>query len=437
MAKNQDRSSTIWRLRRGMDRRFRSGHPWVYSNELVDSPKGIEPGELIELRDSEGKFLARGFGNPKSLISFRCLTRIQSELTPDSVESLTHILIRSGKLRWRTGFGHASYRLCFGEADGVPGLVIDRYAIRGGQVFVAQAHSAGADRILKHLEQALETYTRSFYSEALWNQTSILVRNDLSVRKLEGLEEEGPRPVKLAQNVNLKDVDIEVRSVLKDDLISFKVDLLEGQKTGFFLDQFANVQLAALRFKDLSFSDGKSGQRIRILDLCSYVGQWGTQLSKVFKSQGNEVEVLAVDASAQALEFAKRNIESQGGHCDVLKANVLKDLGALQDKSFDIVISDPPALIKSRKDIPAGTHAYLQLATQAFRLVKKGGGIVACSCSALLEEESFTHVLGKAAQRNSAQIRWIGRGTQSPDHPILVEFPEGRYLKGWVGVSLD
>lgn len=133
--------------------------------------------------------------------------------------------------------------------------------------------------------------------------------------------------------------------------------------------------------------------------------------------------------------MARRNGKAQGAECEILKADVLKDLGNLEARGFDIVISDPPALIKSRKDIPAGTHAYLQLATQAMRWVKKGGGIVCCSCSALLEEEAFTQGLAKAALRNSVQIRWVGRGSQAPDHPLLAEFPEGRYLKSWVGMA--
>ena len=418
----------MWRIRRGMDRRFRAGHPWVYSNELLESPKGIEPGDLVELQDAGGQFLARGMGNPQSLISFRTLTRDPRISDPYGFEELLQVLKNAAELRKAMGFGPYSHRLCFGEADGLAGLVIDRYVTLRGQVFVVQAHTGGADRILSQILGLLESLTQSAYFEFEWSKTGVVVRNDLSVRKLEGLAEEEPRVLREIAGEDLRSVQIAVRSVLDDNSLSFKVDLIHGQKTGFFLDQFANIQNAAIRFKDLP------GKKIRILDLCCYVGQWGAQLGKALLQSGKEVEVLAVDASQQSLELAQKNIQAAGVECKIWKADVIKDLGQLSDQSFDIVISDPPALIKNRKDIPAGTHAYLQLATQAMRLVRSGGGIVCCSCSALLEEESFIQTLAKAAQRNRRTVQWVGRSAQSPDHPMLLEFPEGRYLKCWVGV---
>ncbi|MEO7162223.1 MAG: methyltransferase domain-containing protein [Bdellovibrionia bacterium] len=424
----------IWQLRKGMDRRFRAGHPWVYSNELTVSPKGIEPGAPVELRDHTGKFLARGYGNPNSLISFRALSRNSDIADPTSTSSLVESLRLAGNLRGVVGLRELSHRLCFGEADGLPGLIIDRYKIGDGQVFIVQAHSAGANRWIPHIEEILEKYVRGSEdvtpakkNQALWDSTSIVIRNDLSVRKLEGINEEEPRILRKAKGIDLKDSVISVAAALGGDPVLFHVDLVGGQKTGFFLDQAANIELAALRLRSL----GKT--KVRILDLCCYVGQWGTQLARVFRNAGLKVEVVAVDASNTALEFAKQNIQAQGVECETFKADVLRDLPQLPDRSFDIVISDPPALIKNRKDIPTGTHAYLQLKTQAFRLVKAGGGIVCCSCSSLLEEESFAQVLAKAGQRNGRTTRWIGRGGQSADHPFLPEFPEGRYLKGWVG----
>ncbi len=413
-----------------MDRRFRLGHPWVYSNELLDSPKGIEPGECVELQDASGRFLARGFGNPSSLIAFRSLTRNPDHLEPTSKKSILEALRRAKVLRFQLGFEGFSYRLFYGEADGLAGLVIDRFAtLAGGQVLVIQAHSAGADGILESLPGILEAWTKETYGNPIWDQTSILFRNDLSIRKLEGLAEETPEVIQSALHEDLKSTKILIRPVSGQKPLVFRVNLWEGQKTGFFLDQYSNIQLASLRF------EGLVGNSIRILDLCSYVGQWGAQLSSVFQAQGRRVEVLAVDSSPQALEFAKQNVEAQGAHCHTLKANVLKDLGALETGSFDLVICDPPAFIKNRKDIPTGTHAYLQLATKAMRWVRPQGGLVFCSCSALLTEEALLQVLSKASQRNVKPIRWVGRGSQSPDHPLLTEFPEGRYLKAWIGIA--
>ncbi len=425
-------------LRAGMDRRFRSGHPWVYSNELAQSPKGLEPGEPVELRDAGGKFLARGYGNPASLITFRALSRDPEVAEPLSLEQLTQTLRQAAEARFAAGLRDVSFRLCFGEADRLPGLVIDRFVVgeKGGvdaaQVFVLQAHTAGMDRVVPQLVQALETLTPSL-GRIPWARTAVVVRNDMNVRKLEGIAVEEPRLLKSVEGLNLSDVTILVRSASDEHSVEFSADLGTGQKTGFFLDQAANVRLACSYLKGLR---PEQGDTIRIVDLCCYVGQWSAQLSRMFVAQGLKVHVIAVDASAEALAFAKRNIERQGARCEILKADVLKDEDVIAQAvgKADLVISDPPALIKGRKDIHAGTHAYLQLNTLAMQMVRRGGGLVTCSCSALLPEDDFTRALSKAAYRNRRLVRWLARGTQGPDHPMSTEFPEGRYLKAWLGV---
>lgn len=428
----------VWRLKKGMDRRFRSGHPWVYSNELLESPKGIEPGQLVELQDAGGKFIARGFGNSSSLISFREVTRVLEEVDPLSTAEVVRRLKRAEALRVRLGWSRGSYRLCYGEADGMPGLVIDRYELAQGQVFVIQCHSAGSNRLVPRFLEIFEQFTKESAHQVTWESTAIVVRNDLNVRKLEGLQEEEPVVLKAGPFSLDSEVPILVRSVTGGDLLTFDTHLLKGQKTGFFLDQFANIELAVLRFKHLAQGNPdkpSEPKTIRILDLFCYVGQWGAQLSQAFKAMGIQAEVLAVDSSTTALELAKRNIERAGGKCETLRADILAKLSQLESGSFDIVISDPPALIKSKKDVPIGIHAYLQMATQAIRLTRpNGGGVVCCSCSSLLDESELVAGLAKAAQRNLARMNWVGRGGQSPDHPISASFPEGRYLKGWIGI---
>ncbi len=415
---------TQWRLKKGADRRFRSGHPWVYSNELYESPKGLEPGAPVELVDAGGAFLARGYGNPSSLIAFRALSRDPLEQEPMSGAAIHQKLLKARSLREKLGLSACSHRLCFAEADGLPGLIIDRYKLAprspASQVFVVQAHTAGADRMLPAVLEALQQLSTE--------KCAIIVSNDVAIRKLEGLQPEEPRVALEVPGQDLAHARIVVPSVAGTDSVEFEVDLVGGQKTGFFLDQLSNIQLAASRLSRIARG------KIRILDLCCYVGQWSAQLARFYKGQGLEVEVLAVDASSSALSFAKRNIEAQGARCEMLRGDVLKDLTRLEGESFDLVVCDPPALIKGRKDIPQGTHAYLQLNTQAFRLVKEGGAVVSCSCSALLDEDSFERTLSKAAQRNQVKAQWVGRGGQAPDHPVLLEFPEGRYLKAWIGI---
>lgn len=414
----------IWSLAAGMDRRFRGGHPWVYSNELQGSPAGLEPGAPVELRDASGRFLARGFGNPSSLIAFRSLSRDPAETDPWGVDALALRLERSRDLRAWLGLSETSHRWVFGEADGLPGLVVDRYRLGSGdaQVLAVQAHSAGADRMLPTLLEALE---RACGSE--WRRSAVIVRNDVGVRKLEGLAEEPQRVIQEAPGVVLGDTRIRVAG----EGAEFRVDLLEGQKTGFFLDQTANVALAARSF----MACRSAGPKVRVLDLFSYVGQWGAGLARACRAKGSPVEVTAVDSSAAALELARANIEATGATCETLRGDALKCLGDLPARSFDVVVCDPPALIKGRKHAGPGAHAYLQLNTEVLRLVKPGGAVVSCSCSALLEEDELCRILGKAAARNGVVARWVARGGQAPDHPVLAEFPEGRYLKAWLGFA--
>ncbi|OFZ19726.1 MAG: hypothetical protein A2X94_16870 [Bdellovibrionales bacterium GWB1_55_8] len=443
----QSSKPTLWRLRAGADRRFRMGHPWVYSNELTDSPKGIEPGAPVELRDAAGNFLARGYGNPHSLISFRALTRNSEIQDPGSVEALKTTLVRAKVVRRMVGLGDVSHRWIFGEADGLPGLILDRFRVGASrQVVSIQAHTAGADRLIPRIMDALQLIAQES-DDISWDNTSVILRNDLGVRKLEGVPETAPQLLKSIPGMDYSNLDIKVASAAPAQgsgklHLELRADLLKGQKTGFFLDQFANIQLAALRSQNMK----AVGSKIRILDLCCYVGQWSAQLARLFLEAGHPVEIVAVDASARALELAKVNIERQRSStnlpplkCEFLRLDVLKELGSIGNSGdtpadFDLVISDPPALIQGRKDIPAGTHAYLQLNTQVFRLVREGGLVVSCSCSGLLEEEDFVRTIGKAAYRNRRQVRWVARGSQSPDHPMLAEFPEGRYLKCWIGV---
>lgn len=426
----------IWRLKSGADRRFKMGHPWVYSNELSESPKGIEHGDVVELHDASGKFLARGYGNPHSLIAFRALSREPALKDPLSDEALLAALQSAGRLRSKAGLAHVSHRLCFGEGDFLPGLIIDRYRLNDAQAFVVQAHTAGMDRVLARLPDLLLKYAATSEDRLDAGKTAIVFRNDVGVRKLEGLSEEEPKLVRAIEGLDLSSVVIRVPKpgfAGSSGFTEFSVDLLKGQKTGFFLDQAANIELAALRLSGLR--PRERNRPLKILDLCCYVGQWGAKLAAVFRDQGIAVEVLAVDASAKALEFARNNIERQGARCETYKGDVLKDLDSLSSGGFDLVVSDPPALIKGRKDIPAGTHAYLQLNTQVFRLVREGGAVVSCSCSGLLEEEEFVKTLSKAAYRNRRKTRWIARGGHASDHPVLAEFPEGHYLKCWIGFA--
>jgi len=421
---------TVWRLRQGADRRIRAGHPWIFSNELSQSPKGHPPGAPVVLLDFKGGFLASGYGNPHSLIAFRALSFDSREQEAATPEFLVHRLVKTWWQRKSLGF-NASFRLCYGEGDFTPGLVIDRYLVhqngKKAQVLAVQILTAGISEILKTPVKFFEDFIQSAVEKEIsdfnWEQTAVVLRNDVNVRRLEGMETQSPQVIKEIPGFDLTKVDIEI-----NNQVLMETDLVEGQKTGFFLDQAYNISLVCERLEKMHFAE----PTVKVLDLCCYVGQWSTQITRVLKARGLNVEVTAVDVSAKALQFAKTNIERQGAVVNIRELDVLKDLGSFPDRYFDVVIADPPAFIKAKKDVPTGRHAYLKLNTSAFKLVRRGGIVVSCSCSGLFEESEMMETLRKALQRGEIEARCIQHGGHSPDHPVLLSFSEGFYLKMFV-----
>ncbi|MFP5518584.1 MAG: class I SAM-dependent rRNA methyltransferase [Bdellovibrionia bacterium] len=424
----------VWKLRPGAERRIKSGHPWVFSNELAASPKGHPLGAPVELHDSRGQFLARGYGNPHSLIAFRALSFQSQERKPWGQEFLHDKMLVAWSLRQDSGF-KGSFRLCFGESDYLPGIVCDYYLVEQFeikyQVFCVQIVTAGMEFILNDMPHFFKHLVSKAQEQGLtslgWEQTAVVMRNDVQVRKLEGLPIPEPQVIKEVEGLNLREIDILLNSAQEDDFIKMQCDLVEGQKTGFFLDQTHNIFLVTSLLKKRKFD--KSKGPVRILDLCCYVGHWSTQLTRLLVSMGLKVEVTQLDVSESALNAARKNAEREGAHVVSLKADVLEKTKELPSAHYDIVISDPPAFIKAKKDIHVGKHAYLKMNTEAFRVAKKHGYVVSCSCSGLLEEEEFRDVLRKAGQRSGAELRSILRGGHAADHPTLMQFPEGFYLK--------
>lgn len=460
---------TVWRLRQGADRRIRAGHPWIFSNELQQSPKGHSPGEVVKLLDHRGDFVATGYGNPHSLIAFRALD-FTSELSGAELVAWIQERLRAS-WRQRTKIGYdKSFRWIYGENDHLPGLVVDRYLLEGGQkqVFAVQVLTAGMEKILgPNLESVVSFFAEAYagFSESSgedtsgwvsWENTALVLRNDVQIRKLEGLEVLKPQLWVSDKGNWSKDAtktsDVMVSQALEalqksvillnsaagdSEPVRMSCDLVYGQKTGFFLDQFHNISLVTQFLSRVQWSQGVSPsqlksqpkQKIRILDLCCYVGHWSTQISKLLVSQGFEVETTLGDVSESALQFAVQNVERAGAEAQALKCDVLEDLVKLTGGQFDIVIADPPAFIKAKKDIPIGKHAYLKLNTQAFRLVKPGGFLVSSSCSGLYIESEMQDTLRKAMHRNKISAPCVLRGGHGPDHPSQMQFSEGFYLK--------
>lgn len=425
-------SQTIWKVQKGHDRRIRSGHPWVFSNELTKSPKGHPVGHPVILHDHKDNFLACGYGNPNSLISFRALSFEPVNQKPQ--DFLLQRLLHAWKKRVRLGLKN-SYRLCFSENDSLSGLIVDYYAVeqnnQKGQVFSVQISTGGMDFLLKDLLTFFETFCKKALEDGLteipWSHTSIVLKNDIQIRKLEGLEIEDAKVLLQSPHFNLNDIEILITPPLDQNDIKMSTDLIEGQKTGFFLDQTRNIEVVLNQLNKI-VSSKDCPKKLRIIDLCCYVGHWSTQLAYFLKSKNIEVEITAVDISPKALEFTAKNISKICSTYKTLELDVIEKLDTLIER-YDIVVCDPPALIKNKKSIPTGQHAYLKLNTNAMNLLEKNGLYVSCSCSGLLEKNEFLNILRKSQTRSKKSLQIIAEGGHAADHPHLASFPEGFYLK--------
>ncbi len=428
-----------WLLKKGSEKKFKAGHPWVFSSELAQSPKGVIPGGLVQLCDSTGTPLAVGYGHPNSMISFRTLSLDGRDLI--DADFFVRKFQSAFSARQLAGVADHSHRFIFAEGDFIPGLIIDRFFLASdskalSQCFVIQSSTAGVDQLLPRVLEALEAFVLKTDLRVSWRETSIVFANDSKSRAMEGIEVQAKRVEKAADSFNGHSSVIVVQPPFENMKPTyFEVDFLGGQKTGFFLDQRSNVQLASRSVRELARRAKAESRTLKVLDLFCYVGQWGAQLTSVARSEGADVEVTLVDASAKALELAGRNVERAGGQAIVRKLDILDALALEFEKSsFDIVICDPPAFIKKKKDSPTGTQAYAKVNRDAIRKTKPGGLFVSCSCSGLFTEDEFREMLAKVTLAAPRPMRWIARGSHGPDHPQRPEFPQGTYLKSWFGL---
>lgn len=426
-------SQYTWKVQKGHDRRVRAGHPWVFSNELTKSPKGHPVGHPVELQDDKGNFLACGYGNPNSLISFRVLSFEPVTKTPS--EFLMSRLLQAWRKRVRLGLKN-SFRMCFSENDFLSGLIVDYYIVdqndHRGQVFVIQISTAGMDYLLlKDMVSFFKTFIGKAFDERLteipWTHTSIVLKNDIQIRKLEGLEVEDARVIQQSDFFKLDEIDILITTPGDQESLKMSTDLIDGQKTGFFLDQTRNIEVVLSQLNKIFKSPAKP-KKLKILDLCCYVGHWSAQLAHFCKLHGVDVEITAIDISPKALASATTNINRITKSFKTVQLDVIDKLDTLNDK-FDLVICDPPALIKNKKSIPTGQHAYLKINTNAMNLLEKNGLYVSCSCSGLLEKADFLSLLRKSQTRSKKSLQIISEGGHAADHPHLASFPEGFYLK--------
>ncbi|WP_029896307.1 class I SAM-dependent rRNA methyltransferase [Desulfohalovibrio reitneri] len=384
-------------LKRNEEKRLKIGHLWVFSNEVdtARSPlKEFAPGEPARVVDSQGRFIAAAYVNPGSLICARVTGRKPSQvLGPDLIrERLGQAL----HLR-ETLFDAPFYRLCFAEADYLPGLIVDRH----GDHLVVQLTTAGMEREKVAVMESLRD---------LLDPASILLKNDSPSRKLENL----PEYVEPGLGTPPEEVEIE------ENGLRFLAPLAEGQKTGWFYDQRDNRRLIATMCR------GK-----RVLDGFSYAGGFGVTAAAC----GAEA-VTCLDASKTALEYAERNAELNGtaGRVETMRGDFFESLESLrqQDRKYDVIIVDPPAFMKSKKDIKKGEQAYLKANREAMKLLGPDGLVLSCSCSQHMSTDNLRRTLLRAANQRKLQSQILAQGHQASDHPIHPAMPETEYLKAYL-----
>lgn len=379
------------RLKSHEDRRLRAGHLWVYSNE-VDTRRtpltAFEPGALCRVEDARGSALGVATVNPQALLCARLLSsRADANIDIDWVLRRLRAALAARDAVYSQPF----YRLIYGEADGLPGLVVDRY----GDVLVAQLATAGMEQLKPLLLEALTT---------LLSPCGIWLRNDVPMREAEGLPLYTEAVGEVPDNVEI--IESGVR---------FQVPLKAGQKTGWFFDQRDNRDRLARYARDAT-----------VLDVFSYVGAWGVRAAAFGAAQ-----VSCVDASAQALELAVANGRANNAEIETVQGQAIEVLQSLavQPRRFSLVVVDPPALIKRKKDHAAGLAHYERLNRAALALLQPGGVLVSCSCSFHLDAPELQRTVLRAARADGRRLSILEQGGQGPDHPVHPAIPETRYLK--------
>lgn len=385
------------RLKRGEDRRVRHGHPWIYSNEVdtAETPlTGFEAGARATVVDARGESLGTAYVNPHSLIAARLLTR-RADATVDR-DLLGERLRAALRLRDRF-YPTPHYRLAFGESDGLPGLVLDRY----GDILVGQIATAGMEALRSEIETAVADVVRPH---------SLVWRNTGAARALE----------KLPDYVEAAFGELPERLEIREGELRFHAGLAHVQKTGWFYDQQANRDLFARYVRGA-----------RVLDVFAYLGGWGLRAAAMFADK-----VICIDTSLSCCEGIEANAALNGlaDKVDTLHADAFEALKVLRENGerFDAVVLDPPAFIKRRKDHKEGLIAYKRLNQQAMKLIVPDGTLVSCSCSHHLGEDELLNAIHDAAIWTGRHATVLARLQQSPDHPIHPAIPETAYLKGFI-----
>ncbi len=389
------------------EKALRGGHPWVYAEEITELSGSYENGGIADVFSRKGRYLGSGYINDNSKILIRVISRNANDRF-DRDFYARRISYALDYRRTVMGSDFACCRLIFGEADLFPGFTVDRF----GDILVTQVLSLGIEKIKAELYELL-VQTLADMGEKI---TAIYERNDVKIRRLEGMEE-----YKGFWNAPGLKTDLTGIAEITENGIKYTVDYINGQKTGFFLDQKYNR--AAIR----RIAEGRT-----VLDCFTHTGAFALNAAAAGAKLVN-----AVDISADAVEMTRRNAELNGltENMEFTKADVFDLLTELYRKGghpYDLIILDPPAFTKSSSTVKSAERGYKEINLKAMRLLPRGGYLATCSCSHFMTETLFRRMLHSAAEDAGVSLRQIEARRQSPDHPILWNVPETDYLKFYI-----
>ena len=384
---------------------IKSGHVWVYGDEITDLGGGCVNGEIVDVFTGKGRYLGSGYYNDNSKIRVRIISKNANDRFDEAFYRRRVDYAVDYRLAVM-GDDFSSCRLIFGEADGFPGLTVDKFE----DILVAQVLSLGTDRAKDIIFRSLV----ASLAERGCKVRAIYERNDVRLRELEGLEE-----YKGFYELEGLESDLDGLVGITENGIKYIVDYINGQKTGFFLDQ---------KYNRLAVAKLASGRRV--LDCFTHTGAFALNAAKTAE------RVTAVDVSQSAIDSAKRNAALNGfTNIDFLTANVFDLLGELVDKGekpYDLIILDPPAFTKSRSATKGAERGYKEINLKAMRLLPRGGYLATCSCSHFMRDELFRKMLISAAADANVSLRQIECRQQCADHPILYGVEETDYLKFYI-----
>jgi len=382
--------SKIVTLKKNEDHRITNGHLWAFSNEIETIVGEPQSGDLIELHNQAGKFLGVGVYNPNSLIAVRLLTREKEEI---DFQFFKKRIERAYALRKRIYSNSETYRLVHGEGDFLPGLIIDKF----NDYFSVQTFSVGMDKRLTLICDVLES---------LFHPKGIVERNEAHIRTVEGIDQR-----KEVLRGTLEPITISEYGV------QYGIDLLEGQKTGFFLDQRENRKAFRRYVKGASVLD-------------CFCNEGGFALNAAYAGASN---VLGVDISEQVIQRANNNIKLNkfDSQIQFLIGDAFEylDQAVKDQRQFDVINLDPPSFAKSKKTVRKAKRGYKEIHTNAMKILKPGGILATASCSYNIIEETFLEIINECANSLSRKINMLEWRGAAPDHPVLPSMPETKYLK--------